>query len=319
MSIFITVALCTHNHADRLARTLADLAHLQSPSLPWEFLVIDNASSDATPSLLEASGWRPVGVDVRIVREEKLGLSNARNRALKEARGRYIAFLDADDTWHPDFLVSMETVLDHDESVGIAYCGWQNIGLGQGRDDPFIPPDYERNDKIEILLQGCRWPIHAALVRSQLVHSCGGFDEKLSSCMDYDLWLRLGSTQRLARVSEVLAYYHHHDGIQITKNSARIALNHWVVQRKYLRDNPSIKMKLDKVKTRDLTDGELLKRGYECYWRRDLSAARAIFKCVMRNGYGNVRDWRYMLPALLPLSIHHFLIQHLEKKPNSSL
>ena len=39
---FITVALCTHNHADRLVRTLADLAHLRAPQRPWEFLVIDN-------------------------------------------------------------------------------------------------------------------------------------------------------------------------------------------------------------------------------------------------------------------------------------
>lgn len=111
MSIFITVALCTHNHADRLARTLADLVHLQPPRQPWEFLVIDNASSDATPSLLEASGWRPVGVDVRIVREEKLGLSNARNRALLEARGEYLLFMDDDETPDPAWLQAYEQAI----------------------------------------------------------------------------------------------------------------------------------------------------------------------------------------------------------------
>ena len=61
MPPFITVALCTHNHADRLVRSLADLAHLKSPRQPWEFLVIDNASSDATPQLLAAMDWRPAG------------------------------------------------------------------------------------------------------------------------------------------------------------------------------------------------------------------------------------------------------------------
>ena len=114
MSIFLTVALCTHNHADRLARTLADLAHLQSPSLPWEFLVIDNASSDATPALLAATGWRPAGIDVRIVREEKLGLSNARNRALQEARGKYLLFMDDDETPDPAWLTAYEqAMLEH--------------------------------------------------------------------------------------------------------------------------------------------------------------------------------------------------------------
>ena len=87
----ITVALCTHNHADRLARTLTSLAHLRPPARSWEFLAIDNASTDATSQLLGATDWRPADVDVRVVREEKRGLSNARNRAIAEARGDYIA------------------------------------------------------------------------------------------------------------------------------------------------------------------------------------------------------------------------------------
>jgi glycosyltransferase involved in cell wall biosynthesis len=111
MPPFITVALCTHNHADRLARTLADLAHLQSPSERWEFLVIDNASSDATPQLLAATDWRPSSVEVRIVREEKLGLSNARNRALVEARGDYLLFMDDDETPDLAWLTAYEQAI----------------------------------------------------------------------------------------------------------------------------------------------------------------------------------------------------------------
>ncbi len=49
---FITVALCTHNHADRLARTLETLVDLNPPGRPWELLVIDNGSTDGTPALL---------------------------------------------------------------------------------------------------------------------------------------------------------------------------------------------------------------------------------------------------------------------------
>jgi glucosyl-dolichyl phosphate glucuronosyltransferase len=108
---FITVALCTHNHADRLVRTLADLAHLKSPASPWEFLVVDNASTDATPALLAASDWRLTGMDIRIVREEKLGLSNARNRALQEARGEYILFMDDDETPDPSWLTAYEQAM----------------------------------------------------------------------------------------------------------------------------------------------------------------------------------------------------------------
>ena len=110
MSIFFTVALCTHNHSDRLQRTLAELPRIRPPDESWEFVVIDNGSRDATPQLLAAHAW-PVGWDVRVVREEKLGLSNARNRAIAEARGEYIIFLDDDETADPDWLCAYERLI----------------------------------------------------------------------------------------------------------------------------------------------------------------------------------------------------------------
>jgi GT2 family glycosyltransferase len=110
MSIAYTVALCTHNHADRLERTLADLAHLKQPQAPWEFLIIDNGCRDATPELLARHAW-PTGWQVRVVREEKLGLSNARNRAITEAEGEYVIFMDDDETADPNWLCAFERLI----------------------------------------------------------------------------------------------------------------------------------------------------------------------------------------------------------------
>jgi len=110
-SPFITVALCTHNHADRLARTLGDLEHVTPPSRPWEFLLIDNGCTDGTVQLLAERGVTPPGATVRIVREEKLGLSNARNRALAEARGEYLLFMDDDETPDPNWLIAYEQAM----------------------------------------------------------------------------------------------------------------------------------------------------------------------------------------------------------------
>jgi glycosyltransferase involved in cell wall biosynthesis len=109
---FITVALCTHNHADRLARTLETLVDLNPPGRPWELLVIDNGSTDGTPALLARAEWHPAGVLVRVVREERLGLSNARNRALREARGEYLLFMDDDETPDPEWLCAYERAME---------------------------------------------------------------------------------------------------------------------------------------------------------------------------------------------------------------
>ena len=61
-----------------------------------------------------------------------------------------------------------------------------------------------------------------------------------------------------------------------------------------------------------LMHGELLRRGYECYWKRDLVSARMIFKKVMKHGYGSMKDWMYMLPSFLPLRLHSLLIKQMD-------
>lgn len=110
MKIAYTVALCTHNHAERLVRTLQDLKALRQPEAGWELLFIDNGCRDATPALLARHVW-PQGWQVRVVREEKLGLSNARNRAIAEARGEYVLFIDDDETPDPDWLCAYERLI----------------------------------------------------------------------------------------------------------------------------------------------------------------------------------------------------------------
>lgn len=281
-----------------LAQTYAD----------WELVIVDDGSKDQSWQSLQHLASQDKRI--RVYQQANAGAASARNHALREARDTYTAFLDSDDTWHPEFLEAMVAALDADSAAGIAYCGWQNIGLGKGRDEPFIPPDYENGDKIEALLGGCRWPIHGALVRSRLILNAGCFDETFSSCMDHDLWLRLGTVHRLVRVPRVLAYYYHHGGGgQITRNRARMAINHWRVQQKYLKANLSVLGTLGGGKRiRQLTSGELLHRGYDCYWKRDLPAARRIFRAVMNQGYGTCADWKYMLPAWLPESWHCWLI-----------
>lgn len=119
MTLAYTVALCTHNHADRLERTLAELPGIRPPKGAWEFLVIDNGSRDATPELLARHSWPP-GWDVRVVREEKLGLSNARNRAIAEARGEHVIFMDDDETADPDWVCAFERLVEaeHPDAFG---------------------------------------------------------------------------------------------------------------------------------------------------------------------------------------------------------
>ncbi len=103
--IYLTVAVCTRNRAamlDECARSvLASCARLKRP---WELLVIDNASTDGTSDVL-----RDLSADahVRVVREERLGVSHARNAAVANASGKVLAFIDDDVVVREDWAVAL--------------------------------------------------------------------------------------------------------------------------------------------------------------------------------------------------------------------
>jgi cellulose synthase/poly-beta-1,6-N-acetylglucosamine synthase-like glycosyltransferase len=93
----MSVVVCSHNGALRLPTTLAHLK-AQGPSpVPWELLVINNASTDDTGNVAR-SCWGEATVPFRVVEESTLGLQSARQRGFREAKYDFIAFVD-DDNW----------------------------------------------------------------------------------------------------------------------------------------------------------------------------------------------------------------------------
>lgn len=98
----ITVAVCTWNRADLLAQSLGELVRMSAPRLlRWDLLVVDNASTDNTKGVVESFHDR---LPIRYVFEPKLGLSNARNCAVNQARGRFIVWIDDDVRVDPGWL-----------------------------------------------------------------------------------------------------------------------------------------------------------------------------------------------------------------------
>jgi len=300
----ISVIMPCYNESARIAEAVRSVFLQTFSSL--ELIVVDDGSKDDSLDVLHRLSGEYDGL--RFIAQPNRGAGPARNRGLKEALGQYIAFHDADDSWHPDCLDKLHAGLESDPNAALAYCGWQNRGLSENQCRPFIPPDYERPDKVESLLRGCRWPIHAALTRRSAIEAVGGFNERWTSCMDYDLWLHVASFNRIVRVPEVLAYYHHHAGEQITKNRLRIARNHSRIQRHFLNEFPRVRQRLGRRKTREIIEGELLRRGYNSYWQRDLATAHSLFRQALARLYFKPRDLKYLLPSLLPYSVYETLI-----------
>ncbi len=299
----VSIVMPCYNARAHLPRSVGSV--LAQTLQDWELIAVDDGSVDDTRAWLE----QQTDPRIRVHAQPNRGVSAARNAGLALARGALVAFLDADDTWEPRFLQAMVDALQGRPDAVLAYCGWQNIGLPGGRGQPFVPPEYETNTKLETLLVNCRWPIHAALVRRGAVAAAGGFDTRLMNSEDFALWLRAALAGPIVRVPEVLAHYHFHGGPQATSNAVRAALHHLRAQRIFLREHPEVTRLLGRQRVKTATLGQLLEKGYQAYWARDLPTARSIFRAVMSQRYGGMADWMRMLPALLPERWHRQLLE----------
>jgi glycosyltransferase involved in cell wall biosynthesis len=116
----VSSIVCCHNSAARLAPTLDHLAGQQcSPDLPWEVIVVDNASTDGTAEVARNLWPADCAVPLRVVREEKLGLSHARARGLSEARYECITFVDDDNWLCPDWVQTVADTFNIYPEVGM--------------------------------------------------------------------------------------------------------------------------------------------------------------------------------------------------------
>jgi glycosyltransferase involved in cell wall biosynthesis len=270
-----------------------------------ELVVVDDGSTDASPQLLARLAAANPG-RIRLLRAERIGPYPARNLALAQVRGEFVAFLDADDWWLPEALARLHAALVA-HAADLSYCGWQNVGEGI-ESEPYVPPAYEDEDAVDHFVRTCPWPIHAALVRRGLVERLGGFSQRRFASMDYDFWLRaLGLTRRIVRVPEVLAFYRWHDAGQVSAVKWRQVLDALDAKRHFVHSHPELVAHLPASRLKALTDGQVLSQAYRAFWKRDLVSAQKLFRHAAKSGAAGWRDLRHVSAALLPLPMYRSL------------
>lgn len=302
----ISVIMPCYNAAAYVEEAVTCVMNQTYPDV--ELIVVDDGSTDDSVAILER-----LKVDfsprITLLFQNRKGPYPARNIGLQQAKGEYVAFLDADDYWKADALEKLVAALE-ETHADIAYCGWQNVGEGAPGGDPYVPPDYLQMDTAAEFLRTCPWPIHAALVRRKSVEAVGGFSERCFSAMDYDIWLRLyAHTQKLVRVPEVLAFYRWHGQGQISKTRWKQVLNALRVRRDFIAHHPERIAHLPQPKIIELSDGFLLREAYRAYWQRNLIDAQKLFRQALVQGVWKIPDLKYLLPALLPHALFSRLVR----------
>lgn len=173
----ISLVVCTRDRASQLQRTLGRMERIDSRH-DWELVVVDNASRDHTTDVIRGFA-RSTDLSVRHEREPVPGLSRARNRGCRAARGGIIALTDDDCYPAPDHLDEIMTVFrDHD----VGFLGGRIL-----RHDPGDAPLSVREEETAELLPAHSFPwagfIQGANMafRAEVFDEIGGFDESIGS------------------------------------------------------------------------------------------------------------------------------------------
>lgn len=189
----------------------------------YEIIVVNDGSPD---SKLLDEVLDPYQERITYIVQENRGSSGARNTGLKAARGKYVAMLDSDDRWHPEYIASQLAVLDADPTIDVVYpdaVRFDSKGIGTRRYSDEYPVGGDVSFR-RVLGRECQIYGEATAQRATLLR-VGLYDEELVSGEDFELWLRvLKAGGRIVYNDRVLAYYRTREGSH-TSNDVIIATN----------------------------------------------------------------------------------------------
>lgn len=195
-----SIVIPTHNRARTLLKAIESA---KSAAREAEVIVVDDASSDETPSLCQAMD----GI-VFIRLDKNVGQAAARNTGILRSTGEFVAFLDDDDIRLRGSIEKQAVLLRENRALGFVY-GQVLVGdaeqchpTGETRPARCLAGDLFWN-----LLEGNFIYIASTLVRRQSLEKVGLFDEKIRGTEDWDLWIRLAELYPVGALEEPVAIY----------------------------------------------------------------------------------------------------------------
>ncbi|MBQ2394322.1 MAG: glycosyltransferase family 2 protein, partial [Alistipes sp.] len=202
----ISIIVATYNRAKQLLGTLESLVQQDLPAVEWECVVVDNNSKDDTQKLFSGFVEKHSEFNLRIVREERQGLSFARNRGIEESRGEIIAIIDDDELVNKEFAKSYLELFTKCDNAVVAggrvvpnYPSGRPSWLSHFTEKPIANPT-DWGDNIRKFPKG-RIPAGGNMAfRREILLKYGGFDTtlgrvggKLTGGEESDLFERLAN------------------------------------------------------------------------------------------------------------------------------
>lgn len=201
----VSVVMPIYNAASYLSGTLMSV--LQQCLQDWELVAVDDGSTDASAEIVLNVARKDTRVT--LLRQEHAGVSSARNRGVAESHAPLIAFLDADDLWHPNKLRSHLEYHWHDPGLAMSFsqvefltpCGIPTGVLTSHPGQPLRP--------VDLLSENPTTTTSNWVVRRDVFEAVGGFLADLNYSEDLEWLLRLScdGRWRIGPIQRVLTYY----------------------------------------------------------------------------------------------------------------
>lgn len=225
-SPLVSVILCSYNGEEFLEQTLKSLSCQTYKN--FEIVAIDDGSHDRTKTILEKAAKSDERI--RFFQQENRGLANARNAALKKARGEWIAVIDQDDLCYPSRLQDQLTFAQNNKDVRFFFCDVDYIDKNNKivgshiNNFPMIPKDIKKVQAANLLLRlGCFVASQGFFIHKTLIDEAGSLDESLTYVCDYDYFIKLGFLADFIYTGKSLSAWRLHPNQATKKNANKTA------------------------------------------------------------------------------------------------
>lgn len=214
----------------------------------FEIIVVNDGSPDteALERVLE-----PYQARVTYLRQDNRGPAAARNTGIRHARGQYVAFLDADDLWNPQYLDEQLRAFRNDRTLDLIYADAELFGDSLLAGQTFMKSSPSRGAVTfaSLLAFECTVLTSCAVVRRHVLISAGLFDEDFSYAEDFELWARLAhGGGKLAYQRRVLGRHRLHAS-SLTADEARLCEGQCKVFEKLARTLPVSAQEREELET----------------------------------------------------------------------
>jgi len=228
----VSVIIPTYQYAHFVGQAVESV--LAQTYKNYEIILVDDGSTDNTSEVLSNFGDQ---ISV-IYHRENRGLSAARNAGIRVSKGKYVAFLDADDVWMPNKLRLQVKLLDQNSDVGLVFSDMTYFGKRCGSKKRAFQEVSPSSGKVfKDLFVKDFIPMPTVIVRKICFEKVGLFDESLTSCEDHDMWVRIAKFFKVDYVDAPLAKYRLHER-NMSKKREKMLIQFIRVQEKTLKSNP---------------------------------------------------------------------------------